>query len=138
MNVALVMLCADGSRRTFAITKPMTVIGRREECDFRVPLPSVSRRHCRLVKDGQYVRVEDLGSSNGTRVNGERVELAVLSAGDVLSVGPVKFEVQIDGASAAAGRDEALKRDEAAPAREPSDSMADDVMLDFDGEGRKR
>jgi pSer/pThr/pTyr-binding forkhead associated (FHA) protein len=75
----------------------MTVIGRREDCDLRIPLGEVSRKHCRLIKDGDVVRLEDLGSSNGTYHNGQRVQEAVLTPGDNVQVGPVTFVVQIDG-----------------------------------------
>jgi pSer/pThr/pTyr-binding forkhead associated (FHA) protein len=60
-------------------------------------LGEVSRKHCRLTKDKGQVRVEDLGSSNGTYVNGQRVPQADLQPGDSLQVGPVVFVVQIDG-----------------------------------------
>src|ERR1700683_3770364 len=97
MQVVLVMFRADGERRSFFIVRDMTVIGRREDCDLRIPLGEVSRKHCRLIKDGDTVRLEDLGSSNGTYHNGQRVQEAVLAPGDNVQVGPVTFVVQIDG-----------------------------------------
>jgi pSer/pThr/pTyr-binding forkhead associated (FHA) protein len=97
MQVVLVMFRADGERRSFSIVRDMTVIGRREDCDLRIPLGEVSRKHCRLIKDGDVVRLEDLGSSNGTYHNGQRVQEAVLAPGDNVQVGPVTFVVQIDG-----------------------------------------
>jgi pSer/pThr/pTyr-binding forkhead associated (FHA) protein len=98
MQVALFMFGADGERRRFQLSRDMTVIGRREDCDLRIPLGDVSRKHCRLVKDDAGVRIEDLGSSNGTYRNGERVQEATLEPGDNIKVGPVFFVVQIDGA----------------------------------------
>ncbi|HEX4125004.1 MAG TPA: FHA domain-containing protein [Tepidisphaeraceae bacterium] len=95
--------------------RDMTVIGRREDCDLRIPLSDVSRKHCRLVRDGDTLRLEDLGSSNGTYRNGERVQEAILSPGDTLQVGPVQFVLQIDGNPA---------DDELAPAY-ASDSQVD-------------
>src|SRR5436190_20773108 len=97
MGVVLVMFRADGQRRSFSITRDMTVIGRREDCDLRIPLSDVSRKHCRLILNGETIKVEDLGSSNGTYINGERVQQAELSAGDTLQVGPVVFVAQING-----------------------------------------
>ena len=59
-----------------------------------MPLPCVSRRHCLVeVDDGGTVWVRDLGSLNGTWVNGRRVERARLGAGDRLRVGPAVFEL---------------------------------------------
>ena len=95
--VVLVMFRPGGDTRSFSLFRDSTVIGRRQECDLRIPLGEVSRKHCRIVKEGGAVRVEDLGSSNGTYHNGKRVREADLSPGDALQVGPVSFVVQIAG-----------------------------------------
>src|SRR5690242_9871804 len=97
MQVVLVMFRADGERRSFSVSRDMTVIGRREDCDLRIPLGEISRKHCRLIKEDGTLRLEDLGSSNGTYLNGKRVQEAAIEAGDTLQVGPVVFVVQIDG-----------------------------------------
>jgi pSer/pThr/pTyr-binding forkhead associated (FHA) protein len=98
MQVVLVSFRAEGEKRSFSVVRDMTVIGRREDCDLRIPVSEVSRKHCRIIKDGDQLRVEDLGSSNGTYHNGQRVQgAAVLSPGDSVQVGPVVFVVQIDG-----------------------------------------
>lgn len=97
MDVVLVMFRPDGSRREFHISRDETVIGRREDCHLRVPLPDVSRRHCRLLRGESVLRVEDLASSNGTFVNFRRIQLlAEVKAGDVLSVGKVDFVLQVN------------------------------------------
>src|SRR5215208_617442 len=98
MQAVLVMFRSDGERRSFSVVRDMTVIGRREDCDLRIPLGEVSRKHCRIVRDGEALRPEDLGSSNGTYLNGTRVEReAVLNPGDSIQVGPVVFVLQVDG-----------------------------------------
>jgi pSer/pThr/pTyr-binding forkhead associated (FHA) protein len=97
MQVVLVMFRGEGERRSFSIVRDVTVIGRREDCDFRIPLGEISRKHCRLIKEGDTLRAEDLGSSNGTFVNGVRVQEAQLAPGDTLKVGSVVFIVQVDG-----------------------------------------
>ena len=97
MQAVLVMFRSDGDRRSFSLTRDITVIGRREDCDLRIPLGEVSRKHCRLVRDGDSLRLEDLGSSNGTYHNGQRVQEAILSPGDSIQVGPLVFVLQIDG-----------------------------------------
>lgn len=91
------MFRSDGDRRSFSLTRDITVIGRREDCDLRIPLGEVSRKHCRLVRDGDSLRLEDLGSSNGTYHNAQRVQEAILSPGDSIQVGPLVFVLQIDG-----------------------------------------
>ncbi|HTW93371.1 MAG TPA: FHA domain-containing protein [Tepidisphaeraceae bacterium] len=98
MQVVLAMFRPDGERRSFSVVRDLTVIGRREDCDLRIPLGDISRKHCRLIKDGDSLRVEDLGSSNGTYHNGSRIQKeAILAPGDQIQVGSVRFVVQIDG-----------------------------------------
>jgi hypothetical protein len=97
MQVVLVMFRSDGERRSFSVVRNMTIIGRREDCDLRIPVGDVSRKHCRLVRTDDGIRIEDLGSSNGTYVNGTRVQESDLHAGDTVGIGPVQFIVQIDG-----------------------------------------
>lgn len=100
MQVVLVMFRADGERRSFSVAHDVTILGRREDCHLRIPLGDVSRKHCRLVKENDALRIEDLGSSNGTYHNGQRIQEATVSAGDTIQVGPVVFVVQIDGVPA--------------------------------------
>src|SRR5205814_962138 len=100
MQVVLVMFRADGERRSFSLPRTITVIGRREDCDLRIPLGDVSRKHCRFIADNDVLRIEDLGSSNGTFHNGVRIQEAVVSPGDSVQVGPVMFVVQINGVPA--------------------------------------
>jgi pSer/pThr/pTyr-binding forkhead associated (FHA) protein len=100
MQAILVMFRSTGERRSFSVTRDVTVIGRREDCDLIIPLGEVSRKHCRLVKDGDLLKVEDLGSANGTYLNGQRVQESLLAPGDTVQVGPVVFVLQIDGVPA--------------------------------------
>ena len=97
MDVKLVMFRPSGQRKDFPVINPVTVIGRGENCDLRVPLPSVSRRHCELRVQGAGLKVKDLASSNGTYVNNSRVAETDLRAGDRLAVGPIIFTLQVDG-----------------------------------------
>jgi len=120
MQAVLVMFRSDGDRRSFSVARDITVIGRREDCDLRIPLGEVSRKHCRLIRDGDSLRVEDLGSSNGTYHNGRRVQEAALAPGDSVQVGPVVFVLQVDGVPA----DEELAPVVAAPAEEEAGAHA--------------
>jgi len=100
MQAVLVMFRNDGERRSFSLSREMMVIGRRQDCDLMIPLGEISRKHCRIIRDGDALRLEDLGSSNGTFHNGRRIQEAVLEPGDTVQVGPVSFVVQIDGVPA--------------------------------------
>jgi ABC transport system ATP-binding/permease protein len=69
-------------------------VGRTPLADFPIDEALVSRLHCRLTTDvSDQLVVEDLESTNGILVNGERVDRAVLREGDVLTVGRVQFTV---------------------------------------------
>ena len=63
------------------------VIGRSIACDLTLSDPTVSRWHAELVREGERWVVRDMGSTNGTRVNGWRVRRAVIEPGDVLALG---------------------------------------------------
>ncbi len=69
-------------------------LGRAPRADFIVDAPLVSRLHCRFSVDGDGLCVEDLGSTNGTWVNGRKVKDASLVAGDKIKVGRVVFNVK--------------------------------------------
>lgn len=100
MKVNLVLLKVGGNNKAFSLPSSVTIVGRRQDCDLCVPLMVISRRHCSFNMDEGVLSVRDLGSSNGTFVNGQRVEEADLSPGDKVSIGPLNFVVQIDGVPA--------------------------------------
>ncbi|NUQ50905.1 MAG: FHA domain-containing protein, partial [Phycisphaerae bacterium] len=133
MKVVLVKFRGD-QRRDFALGPDKTVVGRATECTLRVPARDVSRRHCEIEVAGGRVLVRDLGSSNGTFLNGKRITEAQLNPGDRLTIGPVTFVVQIDGKPAAMRpADAAPPKASAAPLDLDSDLLdLDDV--DFDDE----
>jgi pSer/pThr/pTyr-binding forkhead associated (FHA) protein len=72
-------------------------VGRAPRADFIVDKALVSRLHCRLTATDDRLEVVDLSSTNGTFVNGRRVETAYLSAGDRLRVGRVELIVMAEG-----------------------------------------
>ncbi len=77
------------------ITKDLIVVGRKPECDLRLDHKSVSKMHCVIVKTDGLLLVRDLGSTNGTRVNGQRVRRAALLPNDQLSIASFKFRVHL-------------------------------------------
>ncbi|MEW6323022.1 MAG: FHA domain-containing protein [Acidobacteriota bacterium] len=84
----------SGNGLTFRIVADsVKTIGRAAGADFVVDAALVSRVHCRLTLTGDRLEVEDLGSTNGTWVNGTKVARAALAEGDRLTVGRVEFEV---------------------------------------------
>lgn len=94
----LVMFRSTGERREFRLGGKRTVIGRKNDCDIRIPLSEISRHHTEiLVVEGEKIVLKDLGSANGTFVNNKRVQTVRLAAGDHVIIGPVVFTLQIDG-----------------------------------------
>jgi len=77
------------------IVKDMMLVGRKEDCDLNLDHKSVSKLHCIIVKTDGLLLVRDLGSTNGTRVNGQRVRRAALLPNDQLHVASVKFKVYL-------------------------------------------
>jgi hypothetical protein len=74
--------------RVYPVTSGRVVLGRSSECDVRVADANVSRRHCEIVQDGPTSwSVVDLGSTNGTELNGHRISRAALTDGDRVTVG---------------------------------------------------
>jgi pSer/pThr/pTyr-binding forkhead associated (FHA) protein len=72
-------------------------VGRTARADFILDAALVSRLHCKLkVEKSNQLVVEDLGSTNGTQVNGIRVDRAVLKPGDVVTIGRVELRVERD------------------------------------------
>ena len=96
MKVSLVMFKEDGQQKTFDLDA-RTIVGRKDDCDLRIPLEQVSRRHAMLMVTDKTVTIRDLGSSNGTYVNNERVTEQDLAPGDRVVIGPVVFTVQVNG-----------------------------------------
>lgn len=100
------VLDVDGRR--FPILKGRTVIGRGSEADVTLDDSGASRRHAEVQWDGSRARVRDLGSTNGTQVNGAPVSEAVLEPDSVITIGRsrIVFRVlaQADPSDTAAGR----------------------------------
>jgi pSer/pThr/pTyr-binding forkhead associated (FHA) protein len=70
-------------------------VGRATRADFVIDAALVSRLHCRLEADDERLNVVDLDSTNGTWVNGKRVERARLADGDRLRVGRIELTVSL-------------------------------------------
>ena len=87
------LVCLDG-HADFALDRAAVVVGRHRWCDVRIASPRVSRRHCRLALDGDGVLVRDLGSTNGTRINGRRIDRGVLRPGDELSIAHYRYHLE--------------------------------------------
>ncbi len=134
MKVVLVMF-KDAERRDFPVTESKTILGRREDCHLRIPTKDVSRQHCALLLEKNKLVAKDLGSSNGTFINGKRIAESELKAGDRLRLGPVTFVVQIDGKPAKVTAEDAQPTKAAAApvaAKDEDEETFDLTEEDFD------
>ena len=76
--------------KTFPVGKEM-IIGRQQDCDIPIPAEEVSRHHVRIKPGAEGLLVEDLGSANGTYINGKRVQQGLLKPGDELRLDSIRF-----------------------------------------------
>ena len=94
MVTKLIVASGKSAGRSIAIKRNKLLIGRAEECDVRPLSEEVSRRHCSVIVGPADVWAQDLGSRNGTFVNGQRIEAKTrLSDGDLIRVGSLELKV---------------------------------------------
>src|SRR3954451_3549896 len=94
MDFQLMIVRGRGASETIKLGDGVTTVGRQDECQLRIKSSQVSRKHCELFEKKGLLLVKDLGSSNGTFVNGKRIqEQRVLEPGDELTIGQVKLKV---------------------------------------------
>ncbi len=96
MQVELVHISVSGRVEPKTLPIGEHILGRDRGCALRVPSGQVSRKHCVFEISDARVFVRDLGSSNGTWVNAERVSESNLKAGDLISVGPMVFVIRVN------------------------------------------
>lgn len=94
-----IVVSLDGAApREVALTKERTTLGRRPYNDVVIDHPAVSGEHAVLLLRGDSVEVEDLGSTNGTYVNGQRIQRQVLRDGDTVEAGRYSIRLRSEAA----------------------------------------
>jgi pSer/pThr/pTyr-binding forkhead associated (FHA) protein len=100
------LIPADGSR-PIALVRDVTIVGRKKGlADIVLDHQGISKLHCAIAKTDGLLFVRDLGSTNGTKVNGQRVTRGALLPGDELAFGSQKFRVHLGPGEPEAGHDE--------------------------------
>ena len=92
-------LVPQGGGDNVPLLKKKLLVGRRETCDIALPFQNVSNRHCELELVGSYWLVRDLGSSNGTKVNGTRVRSKWVLPGDELAIAKHRYKIDYNVAA---------------------------------------
>ncbi|WZO95769.1 FHA domain-containing protein [Isosphaeraceae bacterium EP7] len=76
------------------LDRTMVVVGRHPQCDARLDSLRVSRHHCCMTRDKEEILVRDLGSTNGIRINGQRLEVGRLKPGDELMIAHYRYRLE--------------------------------------------
>jgi len=118
-------------RPPIALHRPVLLIGRHPECDVRIDLPKISRRHCCLALAYDRVLIRDLGSHNGLRVNGRPVEEARLYPGDEVAIGPLIYRMEMEAAPRSGPVPTGARPAGASPPTPPRPPAADAPELDL-------
>ena len=84
------------------LDKPILLLGRHPECDIQIDSRKISRRHCCIAQVEDYLIGRDLGSTNGIRINGVRVQEGRLQPEDELTIGNSRYKVRWDSIEAKA------------------------------------
>ena len=96
----LVLLSEGFAGRVCDLKAEKTTIGRVEDNAFQISEPSVSSHHCEVILKGNEITIRDLGSTNGTFINGDQVKEAPLKHGQILRLGNVELRVDTGAAGA--------------------------------------
>jgi pSer/pThr/pTyr-binding forkhead associated (FHA) protein len=83
----------DSPGKPIEITKELMLVGRHAACDIRLDHRTVSKLHCVVAKSEGMLLLRDLGSTNGCRVNGQRIKRAPLLHNDVLSIAVFDYRI---------------------------------------------
>ncbi len=99
MKVSLVIESGSGKGEVIALRKAQIIFGKSADTDVRIPSSIVSRRHCSLEITDSAVVLRDLGSKNGTFLNGKKISDAVeVSSGDLIKIGQTTFKAIVETA----------------------------------------
>jgi pSer/pThr/pTyr-binding forkhead associated (FHA) protein len=106
MDARLRVLSGPHAGETIEVRRGKLLIGREEDCHLRPESEFVSRHHCVLLLDEYALRIRDLGSKNGTFVNGRRVGAGetILLHDDMISIGEMIGQIDLAQAEAALAR----------------------------------
>jgi pSer/pThr/pTyr-binding forkhead associated (FHA) protein len=118
----LVILNQGMTGRQFDVNVERTTVGRVEDNTFQIADPSVSSHHAEIILRGPELLIRDIGSTNGTFINGEKITEAVLQPGQTLRFGQV--ELKLDD-----GKPVAATATAPAPAPAPAKTSVDATMI---------
>ncbi len=89
------IIAGHGYGQTHTLDQHTSIIGRADDADIQVGEYAVSRRHAMILTNGRAHLIRDLGSTNGTRVNGLHVVEKLLRDGDTIEIGGTAFQFRL-------------------------------------------
>lgn len=95
-QITITVLAGPEQGQVFKIARPTTTIGRSNTCEVVITDPLVSRQHCQILLGMGGINLRDLGSTNGTFLNGVRVTESPIRNQDVISVGSTRFRFAVE------------------------------------------
>jgi len=128
MEAKLRVVKGPFSGRTIRVPQGKLLIGREKDCQLRLDGDSVSRHHCVLLLDEYALRIRDLGSKNGTIVNGSRIDReSILQHDDTVSIDQLTFEIDLGKST-----NDVINAAADAEASVSQNALADTGMIDGD------
>ena len=124
MDAKLIVVGGKTSKGSVALKLP-TVIGRGREAGMTVAHPMISRRHCELFETDGLLMVRDLGSLNGTVIDGRRIKESPLPPEGEFAIGPLTFRAQYEYEGDLNALPDAVLADPVAPQPERQESWSD-------------
>ena len=131
MQVKLIVVVGKANKGTVALKLP-TIIGRSREAQLTVAHPMISRQHCEVYEEAGLLMIRDLGSLNGTLVEGRRIREAPLRPDAEFTVGPLTFRAEYKYAGDLDSLPAVKLADEAA---QPHEAESDEQIPDFESLG---
>lgn len=132
MQVRLKVIGGKNDGREIKISVPKFIIGRGEDAHLRPSSDLVSRNHCAICINNGKVTVEDMGSRNGTFINGDQIEsIHIVQVGDTLRVGRLQFELIVDHAQPGAKKPKVENVIEAATRTRNKGNSIEDSITDW-------
>ncbi len=110
------------------LDKPILLLGRHPECDVQIESRKISRRHCCIALVEDHLVVRDLGSTNGIRINGIRVQEGRLRAEDELTIGNSRYKVRWETMDIEPPREKPVARQKEAPRVGRKDAVDDAIL----------
>jgi predicted component of type VI protein secretion system len=127
MEIRLVVIAGKQAGMEILVRRPKFLIGRGEDCQIRPQNHLVSRKHCGILIEKDGVAIEDYGSTNGTFVNGEKIQQRrVLNSGDRIRIGSLELEARWATGAADAKKPKVHSVQEAAARTVASAAVAND------------